>query len=111
MGKFGRAKEKVNENRIDPFSGISDLKLIYSNVKPSKRAQFPKFQKLVCKTGNPLPNTLKSTHLSELLNYPVCKDETLYFSVFDQGLKKVGYKVYSEKLRSWVKQCLLIFSE
>ena len=53
------------------------------------RAQFPKFQKLVCKTGNPLPNTLKSTHLSELLSYPVCKDETLFFSVFDQGLEKM----------------------
>ena len=97
MGKFRWAKERgqyqgqvgVRQiNRLWLWSTLTDFcpNWAFLNLQ---RAQFPKFQKLVCKTGNPLPNTLKSTHLSELLSYPVCKDETLFFSVFDQGLEKM----------------------
>jgi len=81
-------KVKLGSDKLTDFSSDRPW-LIFAQFLNLHRAQFPKFQKLVCKTGNPLPNTLKSTHLSELLSYPVCKDETLFFSVFDQGLEKM----------------------
>lgn len=98
MGKFRWAKERgqyqgqIGVGQIHlavlTHTSLTDLASFW-RISNLYRAQFPKFQKLVCKTGNPLPNTLKSTHLSELLSYPVCKDETLFFSVFDQGLEKM----------------------
>ena len=72
------------------------------------RHQFAKYEKMVCKTNNPLPNTIQAKgldtfdcqlkafcwnpetaeHLTQLANMEDCEPEYLYFSVYDKGSQK-----------------------
>lgn len=42
---------------------------------------------MVCRTNNPLPDTIQAEHLSQLAEMESCQAENLYFSVYDRGSK------------------------
>ena len=51
------------------------------------RHQFSKYDKIVCRTNNPLPDTIQAEHLSQLAEMESCEAENLYFSLYDRGSK------------------------
>lgn len=100
---------RINGNKLTSLTGI------LSNIKPglvlylldnpfycscqaikftkyvtrqNVRHQFAKFDKMLCNTNNPLPNTIQAEHLAQLTGVDDCEPENLYFSVYDRGSQR-----------------------